>query len=63
MPFGLLQADSITINNNDIRREQLDVKLDKDVPTKEYEVTVGLRLVIAYNNYSTWTCTFQANFT
>ena len=38
-------ASEMQENNVDRLLEQLDVKLDKDVPTKEYEVTVGLRLV------------------
>ena len=37
-------ASEMQENNVDRLLEQLDVKLDKDVPTKEYEVTVGLRL-------------------
>lgn len=38
-------ASEMQENNVDQLLEQLDDKLDEDVPTKEYEVTVDLRLV------------------
>jgi len=38
-------ASEMQENNVDRLLEQLDNKLDEDIPTKEYEVTVGLRLV------------------
>ncbi len=38
-------ASEMQENNVDRLLEQLDDKLDEDVPTKEYEVTVGLKLV------------------
>lgn len=38
-------ASEMQENNVDRLLEQLDDKLDEDIPTKEYEVMVGLRLV------------------
>ena len=45
--YHLITEIALEMHENNVDRllEQLDNKLDEDVPTKEFEITVGLRLV------------------